>query len=511
MVADSPPEGLAKADILAEDEAATARLGEDLGLALAPGDLVALSGDLGSGKTTFARALIRAFCDDPALEVPSPTFTLIQAYEDGRFPLVHADLYRLSAGDLDELGLEDALEKGAVLVEWPEHGGDRLDSAQIRIAFSPGQTPLQRRIGIEAAGDAAARLKRSFAIRGFLDGCGRRNAARRHLQGDASARRYETVAAGGERTILMDSPARPDGPPVPRYGKSYSKVARLAENVRPFIAVGTALHSAGFSAPELLCHDIDNGLLLIEDLGRTGITADGAPIADRYGHATDCLAALHRRRWQRELPLPDGTPYLVPPYDAAAMTIEVELLLDWYAPFVTGARFDAAIETEFRQLWQARFDALGAAETGLVLRDYHSPNLLFLAGRAGIAKIGLLDFQDAVIGPTAYDLASLLQDARVTVPETLEAELLDRYLAARAADPGFDRDGFTAAYHVMAAQRATKILGIFARLNQRDGKPAYLAHLPRVRTYLQRALRHTVLSDLAVWYEQYLPGGGTPG
>ncbi|MCC2113297.1 MAG: tRNA (adenosine(37)-N6)-threonylcarbamoyltransferase complex ATPase subunit type 1 TsaE [Hyphomicrobiales bacterium] len=497
--------------VVLADPAETTLFAEDVALALAPGDCLCLSGDLGAGKTTFARALIRSIADDPALEVPSPTFTLVQAYEDGRFPLVHADLYRLAASDLDELGLEEALDRGTVLVEWPEHGGDRLASAEIQIEFASGETPTKRRIRIEATGSAAARLQRTLAIREFIEGCGRGNGARRYLQGDASARRYETVEADGERTILMDSPARPDGPPVERYGKSYSKVARLAEDVRPFIAVGTTLSDAGFSAPRLLCHDISAGLLLIEDLGRAGIVADGAPIAERYELATDCLAALHRRQWQRELALPDGSNYQVPPYDAAAMTIEVELLLDWYAPHVAGERLGEEIEAEFRELWRVQFDALSSAEIGLVLRDYHSPNLLFLPERDGIARIGLLDFQDAVIGPTAYDVASLLQDARVTVPEAFEASLLARYLAARAGDPGFDKDRFIATYHVMAAQRTTKILGIFARLNKRDGKPAYLAHIPRVRNYLRRALQHPVLSDLVVWYEQYLPGENKPG
>ena len=486
-------------------------LGEDIGLALAPGDLVALHGDLGSGKTTLARALIRAFCDDPRLEVPSPTFTLVQVYDEGRFPILHADLYRLGEHDLAELGLEEALESGAVLVEWPEHGGAALPEAAVRIALDAGPGANMRRAEISARGAAGERLGRCLQVRRFLRDCGLATARRRHLQGDASSRRYERIGEDADRCVLMDAPARADGDAVPRHGEAYSKVAHLAEDVRPFVAVGAALRAAGFSAPETFCHDMEAGFLLLEDLGREGIAARGAPVTERYEVATDCLVALHRQVWPDTFPLPGGDLHRPAPYDGRALMIEVELLLDWFLPHQCGVRATAAQEEEFRKLWACRFAALAEAEKSLVLRDYHSPNLLWLAGRQGVARIGLLDFQDAVIGPAAYDLASLLQDARTSVPPALEERLLDRYLAARAGDRGFDRENFIATYHVMAAQRASKVLGIFARLDRRDGKPAYLAHIPRVHGYLRRALRHPVLGDLAVWYEEHLPAAGIAG
>jgi aminoglycoside/choline kinase family phosphotransferase len=139
------------------------------------------------------------------------------------------------------------------------------------------------------------------------------------------------------------------------------------------------------------------------------------------------------------------------------------------------------------------------------LRDYHSPNLMWLPNRAGVARIGLLDFQDAVMGSPAYDVASLLQDARIDVPETTEVALLSRYVRARLKDPGFDAPTFAKLYATLAAQRASKILGIFARLDKRDGKPQYLRHLPRVWTYLQRALAHPALEPLRIWYVANVP------
>ena len=197
--------------------------------------------------------------------------------------------------------------------------------------------------------------------------------------------------------------------------------------------------------------------------------------------------------------------YRIPLYDLDAFLIEAELLLDWYVPIMQ-ADISAATRAEFISLWtEALQPALDAPPTW-VLRDFHSPNLLWLPERAGVARIGLLDFQDALIGPGAYDLASLLQDARVDVPEPMELSLIGRYvLARREADPKFDMAAFAQLYATMAAQRATKILGIFARLDRRDGKPQYLRHLPRLWAYLRRALVHPALAPLSAWYAAHVP------
>jgi aminoglycoside/choline kinase family phosphotransferase len=156
-------------------------------------------------------------------------------------------------------------------------------------------------------------------------------------------------------------------------------------------------------------------------------------------------------------------------------------------------------------LWRDALQPALDAPPTWVLRDYHSPNIIWLPHREGIKRVGVIDFQDAMMGPAAYDVASLLQDARVDVPEALEIALLARYSRARLDEPGFDARSFTHLYALMAAQRASKILGIFARLDRRDGKPQYLRHLPRVWTYLQRALAHPALAPLAAWYRDNIP------
>ncbi|RST88442.1 tRNA (adenosine(37)-N6)-threonylcarbamoyltransferase complex ATPase subunit type 1 TsaE [Aquibium carbonis] len=484
-------------DIGLADEAATRRLGEDLALALKPGDLVCLEGDLGAGKTTLARAFLRAMADDPDLEVPSPTFTLVQTY-DLRVPVHHLDLYRLGAADeIDELGVEEMIASGIVLVEWPERAAGRLPPAALTIRLD--QDGDGRRARISGAAPALKRLDRSLAIRGFLAGAGWSHSTRRFMFGDASTRAYETVEQGGERRILMNAPRQPDGPVI-RDGKPYSQIAHLAEDVLPFVAIGEALKTAGFAAPSIHAADIEAGLLLLEHLGSGNFLAnDGSPVAERYAEAGRLLAALHGKSWPETITTSQGVAHHVPAYDRGAMTIEVELLTDWYMPYVTGSPVSAEVKAAYVAAWNTVFDRLESAEKSLVLRDYHSPNIVWRDDRQGLDRLGLVDFQDAMIGPAAYDLASLAMDARVTIPPEMERATIEAYASARAAAGGFDRAGFDEAYAIMAAQRNAKILGIFVRLDRRDGKPVYLKHLPRIRAYFARALVHPALEPVAAF------------
>ncbi|MET0278886.1 MAG: tRNA (adenosine(37)-N6)-threonylcarbamoyltransferase complex ATPase subunit type 1 TsaE [Pseudorhodoplanes sp.] len=491
------------------NEGATQALAADIANALEPGDFVTLSGDLGAGKTTFARALIRALANDPGIAVPSPTFTLMQTYELPRFALVHADLYRLTSPDeLVELGLEDLAENSVVLMEWPDRAGNRLPADRIDIAFTlSAKHSLERRdVAVTGHGALSARVERIAELSEFLRKAGFAHAKRQRMQGDASTRVYERLDLDGKPAILMNAPRRPDGPPV-RDGKPYSAIAHLAEDVKPFVAFAAGLREAGFSAPQIYAADLNDGFLLLEDFGPEAVVSGTppAPIEARYAEAAELLAALHDRELPKALPLRGGGTYAIPPYDLAAFLIEAELLLDWYIPH-RGLSAGEPARGEFQALWtQALAPAIAGQQTW-VLRDFHSPNLIWLPERQGIARVGLLDFQDGLIGPTAYDVASLLQDARVDVPEALERDLFARYVRRRGeTNPAFDAAGFAAIYAAMAAQRSTKILGIFARLDKRDGKPQYLRHMPRVWRYLQRALAHPALGNLARWYKANVP------
>lgn len=286
------------------------------------------------------------------------------------------------------------------------------------------------------------------------------------LAGDASFRRYFRVIDGTRRAVLMDAP-----PPH--------------EDPRPFIALARWLGERGFRAPAIEAVDLDRGLVLIEDFGddrmRETVDADARRLRDLYAGAVDTLVALHGH-----------APADLRPYDARELHREANLLTEWYCPAV-GLAVDQA---GYDAAWDKVFVLALADAPVTVLRDYHAENLMLLAD----GSLGLLDFQDALSGHPAYDLVSLLQDARRDVEPEIERDMLARYKAATGAGAAFD-----AAYHVLGAQRNAKIIGIFTRLWQRDGKPRYPALCPRVWRYLEHDLRHPALAPVAAWFDANIP------
>lgn len=309
----------------------------------------------------------------------------------------------------------------------------------------------------------------------FLASAGWAGAAILPLAGDASFRRYFRVVEGARTAVLMDAP--------PAY-----------EDSRPFLSIAAYLESLGFSAPHPLAMNLEQGLVLLEDFGdaRVNPLLEREPGLERdiYERAIDLLAELHKS--------PPGD---VPPYDAAVLHREVDLLPEWYVPAL-----DLTVDRPgFARAWDTVLGpvlAETAARPVLVLRDYHADNLMWLPERGGTRALGLLDFQDGLAGHPAYDLVSLLQDARRDVAADLEEAMIARYAAAAGvADPA----RFRAAYEVLGAQRNTKILGIFTRLWKRDGKPGYLAFQPRVWGYLERNLAHPALVPVKTWFDANLP------
>ncbi|PSJ37430.1 aminoglycoside phosphotransferase [Sphingomonas deserti] len=297
----------------------------------------------------------------------------------------------------------------------------------------------------------------------------------RPLAGDASFRRYFRVYKGGATAVLMDAP--------PEH-----------EDIGPFLRVAGHLIDRGFAPPKPLGIDREQGLLLLEDFGdaRVGPYLRDVPAreTDIYDSAVSILARLSE----------EPAPADIPPYDDAAMAREVSLFTEWYAPALEIEADQDAYLPAWRQAWA---DVLRVATEApvMVLRDFHADNLMVLPGRT---DLGLLDFQDALAGHPAYDLVSLLQDARRDVPQALEEAMLERYCAlARVSDPAL----FRAHYEVLGAQRNTKILGIFTRLWKRDGKPLYLSLQPRVWGYLERNLAHPALAPVRAWFDANVPIG----
>ncbi|MFQ0814986.1 tRNA threonylcarbamoyladenosine biosynthesis protein TsaE [Brucella anthropi] len=485
------------------DEAATQRFGEDFALALQRGDLVTLSGDLGAGKSSLARAIIRAIADDGGLDVPSPTFTLVQSYEALRIPVAHADLYRISHGEeLDELGLPEFLEDGVVLAEWPEQGEGFMPEPSFAVTLS--HEGAGRRIAVSGPAAAIQRLERSLAIRAFLDSHDRADATRRYLQGDASPRKYETICTAARGVeILMNAPQMPYDPPL-RDGKSYRQIAHLAENIFAFAAMDGLLAGQGFRVPQMRAADLDAGFLILENLGTEGVRAvSGEPVAERYEAAGRFLAHLHGVAWPDHVPVAGHPYHIIAGFDRDAMMIEVSLVGQWYAPRMMGRQLTDAEKQAYEAAWDKVIADIADVEKSLLLRDYHSPNLFWFPEAEGKDKIGVIDFQDAMIGPAAYDVASLALDARVTISPELEQAVVAAYCdERRALGHAFDEALFRKAYAAMGAQRNAKLLGLFVRLDERDGKPDYLKHLPRIHDYLGRVLKHPVMAPVAAWFEQ---------
>lgn len=319
------------------------------------------------------------------------------------------------------------------------------------------------------------RPDRSAEIERFLNEHGYAGASRRMLAGDASFRRYERVEFGGRVLVLMDAP-----PPW--------------ENVSPFIAVTKQLQAMGASVPEILAADENEGFLLLEDLGDGVYTRllkqDISQEQAYYLAAIEALANIQRVK-QPALPL----------YDMSVYLREVGLLAEWFLPQIYGLERAAAMREGWLAIWQPVLMAAGLQQSVLVHRDYHADNLLWLPEREGQQRVGMLDYQDALLGDSAYDLVSLLEDARRDVSmDTVEA-----CFAQMLALTGEDKARFSTRYAVLGAQRNAKIIGIFTRLCVRDGKAHYLEYLPRVWGHFLSDIEHPVLAPVKQFIDSYVP------
>lgn len=311
-------------------------------------------------------------------------------------------------------------------------------------------------------------------IEDFLSGAGWGGASIEPLAGDASFRRYFRIRAadgiGGRTAMLMDAP-----PPQ--------------EDTGPFLHVGRWLSAHGHRAPAILAEARGQGLVLMEDFGddRMRDWLDLNPGAEdaTYRAAIDALARLHR-----------SPPGPFDPYDMEVYQREAGLFTEWFCP-LAGIDADAR---SYREAWDEALEPLLARQRPgvTVLRDYHAENIMLLPG----GEQGLIDFQDALVGHPAYDLVSLLQDARRAVSPELERVMLDHYLAQVDAGPEFLAD-----YARLGAQRNAKIVGIFARLWKRDAKPRYLAFIPRVWEAMERDMAHPALAPVAAWFDANIPAG----
>lgn len=457
-------------------EALTVKVGQWLGRVLKEGDVVLLVGDLGAGKTCLTRGAVRELIGRADEEVPSPTFNLVQVYEDdeGELPLVyHFDLYRMDdQEEAWELGVEDAFADGISLVEWPDRLGELIPDAALGVHIET-DAEGNRICIIEGVEEWLDRL-RPVHLEAILYTRGFSSDDLTNLADDASFRRYFRLNKAGNRAVLMDAPPR-------------------KEQTRPFVRMARHLKSMGFSAPEVFADDQLGGYVLLEDLGDntyTRLLEAGEQAEPLYALAVDVLKEIATTTQAAEVPIPD--------YNADILMREARLLTDWYMPAVLGKPTDEAVVKAFEAALKPALETVAATTTGLVLRDYHVDNLMWLE-RDGLAACGLLDFQDALLGHPAYDLMSLLEDARRDVPDDLMEAMLARYGASDDAD-------FMTAYRILAAGRHAKVIGIFTRLMVRDGKDHYIQHIPRCWRLLERAVENEeALQPLAEWLQTHLP------
>lgn len=320
---------------------------------------------------------------------------------------------------------------------------------------------------------------RAREIEAFLESVGWAGAVVTALAADASFRRYDRISLNDRRAVLMDAP-----PPV--------------EDVRPFIRVAKYLTQLGFSAPRILADDPERGFLILEDMGDdtyTRILANGGDTHNLYRLAMDTLIQLH------ELSGPSNIPPETPPYDMDALMKEAMLFVDWYVPAITGEDTDADVRKSYQAVWRSAFKDVAEVRETLVLRDYHVDNLMWLPNRSGNERCGLLDFQDALIGSRAYDVMSLIEDARRDIPDMIREDMISRYLAAF---PDINSADFRRDIALLGAGRHAKVIGIFTRLCNRDGKAQYLHHIPRVWRLLERDLMHPHMNEVEKWFDQYV-------
>ena len=322
---------------------------------------------------------------------------------------------------------------------------------------------------------------RDDLINAFLEANGWGPRARRPLANDASFRRYERLREGTRTAVLMDAP-----PPQ--------------EDIRSFVSMARHLAALGYSAPHITAEDLKHGLLILEDLGDHTYTRVLSETpereADMYAMAVDLLIDLHRR------PAAESLPPGLALYDLELLNQEALLLPDWFMPAIMGVPTPAPVRASYLAAWRDSLTQVVRHPPTLVLRDFHVDNLMWLADRNGIQACGLLDFQDAVAGPAAYDLMSLVEDARRDIAPDLISNMIERYLAAF---PNLNQDVFRTVFAILAAQRHAKVIGIFTRLCVRDAKSAYLLHIPRVWRLLNASLKHPALDTVAAWFAEHVP------
>ncbi|MFT7432411.1 MAG: tRNA threonylcarbamoyl adenosine modification protein YjeE [Alphaproteobacteria bacterium] len=466
------------------------------------GDFIRLDGTLGMGKTTFARQFIRSLANNDTLSVPSPTFNLVQTYNETRLPVAHVDAYRMEdPSELDMLDLGAYFEHGVVLMEWAtnvENGlpeiippkrhvmeteiGDLLtitieeDGFDARTVTLEAKGTWLKRFGLFAG---VMRTQEAKGREAFMDSLGFEQAQLTATSPDCSFRTYYRTNIDGEKLIVMDAP-----PPV--------------EEIEPFIYMTNYLQLKGVHAPAIHGLDVKSGYMLLEDLG-------AMPFSEI------CKDEQHQEKWLEKAVdllahIANGETADVWTYDSHTAWLEAQRYTDWYLPSITGKATDVSDREAFKQSWLMAWPTLSKLPKTTCHWDYHVDNLMAIedtdAGETGFYDVGVIDYQDARVGPICMDIACLLED-RFPASETLKGQLIDRFLSK--LDVSVNKDDFMAGYNLCVAHRFFKITGLLVRLEQRDARVGATARMPQVWQTLNKALEHEACAGIRKVLEKIAP------
>lgn len=490
---------MARIQIHVPDENAMINLAKQVARYAEAGDFIALSGTLGMGKSTFARGFIRALANQDDLAVPSPTFTLMQPYDETRLPVAHVDAYRMEGADeLYALHLEDMFDHGVVLMEWPEKVAESVPEQEPPYRY-PMESEFGSRLDITITESEDGGRTLSFAAWGswpqrmglvlpeharavtqegrtnFLKSKGI-DSVSKQLNQDCSFRTYHRVMVEGESRILMDAPA-----PM--------------ENAAMFQKMQAVLKDMKVRVPEIYEEDLDGGYLLLEDFGGTVLRTavqEGTAAKPWLKVAVELLADF-ANRGQVDLPWP---------YGAASLWQEACRYTDWYLPAEVGHATDVGVRKEFQNLWYKLYTYIEKLPRAFSHWDFHVDNLMLLSAVPAKDSLGVIDFQDARCGSIAFDLSCLLED-RFPSDEATKQELIDYFLSLLKTK--VDKEEFMVAYRICVAHRFLKITGLLERLERRDMRVDVKGRMPQVWATIRWAVAHPVLTDVRIFLETHSP------
>lgn len=468
------------------------KLAKELAPLLNVGGVMTLNGQIGAGKTTLAKLIIQQLTQTPLEDIVSPTFNLYHTYNKGSLEIAHYDFYRIeSEMELHEIDLNESFTDKICIIEWADKFKDLLPKDRIEIFIN--HTKNKRVYRINPLGKFREVVSNRARIENFLVGLDINFTELQRLPGDASKRNYYRVMSSDNTMILMDATQESD----------IKSKTGLNNGIDDFIKIQEYLDSIEVRVPKLIVRNKIDSIILEEDLGEYAYTdmLTKENYQKLYNPAIKTLIHISNINHPKNIST-SSRPHYLKEFDLDIYLNEAETFIDYYWPFIHGKQCNADKKREFTHIMAEVYSNLTNDKT-LMLRDFHSPNLLFLENENGFRKCAVIDFQDALFGHPLYDLVSLTNDARITIDEYQEKYLIGLYKKDFPfKNFQFDDSSFMQQYHILGVQRSIKILGIFARLAILETNQNYLVHMPRVICYIKRIMQSGSVQTLACWLNQ---------